>query len=296
MMSLLPELVFWLTTAFLAVASYFDLKTGEIPEKISRSLIVLMLAMAAAQTFFSMQASYLIYSAVIGIGFFLVGYLMFYLGEWGGGDVKILAGIGCSLGILGAAGHFIRLQGIFPYYLDYFINFALAATPYIIVYTFALGLLKPIVFRSFSKGLTGKKSLILLIISFLPAVISMTLKMPNLTLVYLLVPLLVILTFYLKAVEEMALQKMIPVSGLREEDILASDLMVDGKRIAGRRDAGGLSKKQLTEIMAAASERKIPQEITIRWGIRFIPVFFLAYLLTYFVGGALELAVAYFMA
>jgi hypothetical protein len=296
MMSLLPELVFWLTAVFLAAASYFDLKTGEIPEKISRSLIVLMLAMAAAQTFFSLQASYLIYCAVIGIGFFLVGYLMFYLGEWGGGDVKILAGIGCSIGLLGAAGHFIRLQGIFPYYLDYFINFALTATPYIIAYTFALGLLKPAVFRGFSKSLTEKTSIILLIISFLPAAISMSLEMPNLTLVYLLVPLLVILTFYLKAVEAIALQKTILIKELREEDILASDILVDGKRVAGRRDAGGLSKKQLTEIIAAASQGKIPQEITIRWGIRFIPVFFLAYLLTYFVGGALELAVAYVMA
>jgi hypothetical protein len=296
MMSLLPELVFWLTTAFLAAASYFDLKTGEIPEKISRSLIVLMLAMAAAETFFSLQASYLIYSAVIGIGFFLVGYLMFYLGEWGGGDVKILAGIGCSLGLLGAAGYFIRLQGIFPYYLDYFINFALAATPYIIAYTFALGLLKPAVFRGFSMNLANKKAIMLLIISFLPAVSSIILGMHQLTLIYLLVPLLVILTFYLKAVEDIALQKTIPLKELQEEDILASDLVVEGKRIAGRRDAGGLSKNQLTEIMAAASQGKIPDSIAIRWGIRFIPVFFLAYLLTYFVGGALELVVAYFMA
>lgn len=288
-------MVFWLAAAFLAVASYFDLRTGEIPEKISRSFIVLMLAIAAFMTFFSLQATYLLYSAAIGVGFFLVGYLMFYLGEWGGGDVKILAGIGCCLGILSALGRFDGGASIFPFYVDYFINFALAATPYVMAYTFALGLLKPAVFQEFSKNMTGKISILLIIASFLPAVVSMALGMFKLALIYLLVPLLVVLTFYLKAVEDIALQKTVPTRELRAEDILASDLVVDGKRIASKRDAGGLTEKQVEEILSLSTQGKIPQEIKIKWGIRFIPVFFLAFLITYLVGGALQLLVAYFM-
>jgi hypothetical protein len=39
----------------------------------------------------------------------------------------------------------------------------------------------------------------------------------------------------------------------------------------------------------------VPQEITIKWGIRFIPVFFLAFLITYFAGGLLQIIVLYLM-
>jgi Flp pilus assembly protein protease CpaA len=290
-----PEVVALVSSFFLALASFFDLKTGEIPEKVSRGFIVSVIFLALAETLLSSNTGPLLWAAVMGVGFFLVGYVMFYLGEWGGGDVKILAGAGCSIGFLGAVGYFQGFS-VFPYYVSYFINFALSASPYVIAYTFLLGLQKPEVFRGFASTVSEKKVILIIVLSVLPAALAAYLQMPWMAAPMLAVPLLVVLSFYLLAVENIALQKTIKVSELREEDIIAKDLVVDGKTIASRRGAGGLSGEQLSRIRELAAAGRIPDSIGIRWGIRFAPVFFLAFLLTYMWGDVLELLMRALMA
>lgn len=289
------ELIIGFSSLFLLLASYFDLKTGEIPEKLSRGFIVITLALAIGCTLITLNPSYMLFSAGSGVIFFLVGYLMFYLGEWGGGDVKILSGVGCSLGLLSAFGFFLRQESIFPYTLNYFINFALAATPYVILYASVLGILKPNVLNSFFSNLFDKKNIFLIILAFVPAALAIYLQTNKAAFVYLFIPFFVVLSLYLKEIEDNALQKSIPVNELKEEDILAKDIIVEGKKVAGRREAGGLTKKQVEEIKALAASGKIPSEIRVRWGIRFIPVFFLAYLMTCMWGDVLEIIVRYIM-
>ncbi|HIE33804.1 MAG TPA: hypothetical protein EYP86_01530, partial [Candidatus Altiarchaeales archaeon] len=120
------DLIIWVSMFMLLSASYFDLRTGEIPEMVSRGFIFSILLMASAQSILNFNPSYVINSMVMGTAYFLFGYLMFYLGEWGGGDVKLLAGIGLSLGLLGAENYF--LDEIFPYYISYFINMAIVSS------------------------------------------------------------------------------------------------------------------------------------------------------------------------
>ncbi len=287
----IPEMVAGVASLFLLYASYADLKTGEIPEKITRGLIVAIIVMASVSSFYTLKPSFILESVVSGVGFFALGYVMFRLGEWGGGDVKLLAGIGCSLGLLGAMDYFVHFKGVFPYYVGYFINFALASTPYVITYSVILGLMKPSVFTGFTSIITKKKSIALLVVSFLPSTVCITLDLYKLTLVYLLIPFLVLISLYLKAVEDVALKKTIHVRELKEEDILSDDLVVGGRRIVSKRDMEGLSKEQVSEIQSLADQGKIPADITVRWGIRFAPVFFLAFLLTFFLGDLLEIIV-----
>ncbi|MBN2013884.1 MAG: prepilin peptidase [Candidatus Altiarchaeota archaeon] len=285
-----PDIVVWITSIFLFFASYFDLKTGEIPEKITRGLIVAVIVLAAISSFNTLGYYFMFWSLAVGTGFFVVGYVMFYLGEWGGGDVKLLAGIGCSLGLLNALGYFTP-QGAFSYPVDYFINFATAAPPYAILYSLFLGLMKPAVFEEFIKSLTNRAYLALVLFSFLLSFIVSNLGTQRLTFIYVLIPLLVLVSLYLKAVERIALQKSIPLSELREADILAYDLVIDDRKIASRRDIEGITKEQLGEIRSLAAEGNIPEKISIRWGIRFAPVFFIAFLMTFFYGNVLELIV-----
>jgi hypothetical protein len=283
--------VIGITVLFLMLASLYDLKTGEIPEKITRGLIVVILIMAAIYSISSVNPSFLAQSLLMGVGFFIFGYLMFYLGEWGGGDVKLLAGVGCSIGFLNSVDHFAEMESIFPYYMDYFLNLMMVAVPYVIVYSFLLGLINPKVFAEFVNSLGRKRSLLAIALSFTPSLITLSIDMPKLAIMYLLVPPLVILALYLYAVEKIALQKTIDVQELKEEDILANDLIVDEKKIASRRNMEGVSKDQVAEIQRLASEGKIPRTITVRWGVRFAPILFFAFLLTVFLGGVLEISV-----
>ncbi|RLI91036.1 MAG: hypothetical protein DRO89_04735 [Candidatus Altiarchaeales archaeon] len=293
----IAELIAGITTLFLLLASYFDLRTGEIPEKLTRGLIVIVITTAMIYSLCRVNPSFLLSSVVVGTGFFIFGYVMFYLGEWGGGDVKLLAGIGCSLGFLNSTNYFteafspLYLEGIFPYYIDYFINLAIVSSPYIIIYSFLLGLMKPQVFEEFTGYLGKRNSILLVLLSLAPFLLALNLGMNRLALIYLSVPLLVLISLYLKAVEEIALQKTVDVGELKEGDILANDLIVDGRKIASKRKMEGLDRNQITEIKRLASEGKI-SNVRVRWGIRFAPILFLAFLLTLIFGDVLEMIVA----
>jgi hypothetical protein len=290
-------LIAGITVFLLMLASYFDLRTGEIPEKLTRGLIVVVIVTATLYSLYTFNPSFLLTSVIVGVGFFIFGYVMFYLGEWGGGDVKLLAGIGCSLGLLGSMNYFIEspfplyVEGIFPYYIDYFINLAIASSPYVILYSLILGLLKPRVFEEFAGYFRRKRFVILIFASFLPTIVALNFSVGGLALVYSSIPVLVLLSLYLKAVEEIALKKTIDVNDLREEDILANDLIVDGRKIASKRDMGGITESQVSEIRRLASEGKIPRDIAVRWGVRFAPILFLAFLLTMIYGDVLEIIV-----
>jgi len=295
------ELVAGLTALFLLLASYFDLKTGEIPEKLTRGLIVIIIIIAMIHSLYTLDSSFLLTSVVVGTSFFILGYIMFYLGEWGGGDVKLLAGIGCSLGLLSSMNYFTELssstylEGIFPYYVDYFINLAIVSSPYVIIYSFLLGLMKPMVFEEFTGYCKKKSSIMLILLSFAPFLLVLNLGMNRLALVYLFIPLLVLISLYLKAVEEIALQKTIDVNELKEEDVLANDLIVDGRKVASKRNMEGLDRNQIIEIKRLASEGKISGSIKVRWGIRFAPILFLAFLLTLIFGDVLEIIIAFIL-
>ncbi len=80
-----------------AVAAIIDAYTGEIPEWLTIPLIFLGLAYAWFSGFF--WTALLVSVATLGIG-----YLLYYTGELGGGDVLLLAGIAAWKPFIGVAG------------------------------------------------------------------------------------------------------------------------------------------------------------------------------------------------
>ncbi|MBU4267078.1 MAG: prepilin peptidase [Candidatus Altiarchaeales archaeon] len=271
----LTSIAISVSVLFLLVASYFDLKTGEIPDKVSFSLIGISLLVAGADSVMSSNFDLILNSLVVGIAYFAFGYLSFWLGQWGGGDVKILAGIGCSVGYLGSLGVF---SGMYvPYFISYFVNLGLVGWPYVVLYSLILGVMKPESFTRFMSLLRKKRTVLLVAVSFLPPMAALFMDIGVLGVVYLALPVFVVLSVYLKAVEKVALQKTVRVSELREYDALAEDITVDGKLIAGKRNIEGITKEQLGEIKELAKGGKIPDNIRIRWGIKFVPILFLAF-------------------
>jgi len=104
-----------------------------------------------------------------------------------------------------------------------------------------------------------------------------------------ILPVFIFLTAYLKVVERTAMQKTINLYELKEEDIIAKDIIVDGEKIAGKNDSDGVTKEQIEKIKELAKVGKIPDKITIKWGVKFVPVLFLGFLIFVVYGNILEI-------
>ncbi|MFH1055898.1 MAG: prepilin peptidase [Candidatus Altiarchaeota archaeon] len=289
---MLTLLVIVVTLLMLLLASISDLKTGEIPEKFSMGLVAFILAVSAAHSVYSWDLSHILASVEFGAILFVMGYVVFYFGGWGGGDVKIIAGVGCLLGYLDSTGFtwpnssFISFH--MPPFVTYLIDMAFMSTPYVIVYTLVLGLGRPVVFSYFLSRLREPRNLVFVFVSVMPALLAFYLGFGVLLYTYLLVPLFLLATIYMKAVEEIVLTKGIRISELKEWDILSEDLVVDGVRVAQRRNIEGITPEQLARIRELAASGRIPDAIRIRWGIKFAPILLISLPLTLYFGNVLE--------
>ncbi len=272
-----------MTFMILLIAGYFDLKTGEIPDEVSFGLVFLSLVISGGYSVLKGDYSFLLTSVSFGIVYFFLGYVPFRLGQWGGGDLKLLSGIGCVVGFLGGIGYLG--DGIIPYYLFYFVNMGIIAFPYAIVYAFVFSFrIREVIFQELRDYLNKKRYTLLFIISFIPSSLAFLLKLKILGLVYLTLPLFVLASLYLKAFEKAALRETVNTDKLQEGDVLAENLVYDGRIIASKRDMEGLTTEQLKEIQKLSAEKKIPERVTIKTGIKFAPILFIAFLLTVFVG------------
>ena len=278
---------------FLLLASLADLKTGEVPEKYSMGLAGFILLVSLGDAVYSWSLMRLAQPVLWGAAYFIVAYVIFYFGQWGGGDVKLLAGIGGLLGYLDCAG-FAWQNGVFlgyvsPSAVTYAVDMAVLATPYAVLYTLVLGVRRPSVLVDFLRRLASARSVLMLAFSLLPLIFSLYLGSDVLTLVYAFVPLLVVASVYMKTVEEVLLTKTVKVSELKEWDIMADDVVVDGVRVAPKGNIEGITPEQLSQVLEAAKSGRIPDTIRIRWGVKFVPALALALPATLYFGNLLEL-------
>jgi len=84
--------------------------------------------------------------------------------------VKLAGGIGCTLGFLAQAGYFH--DGLFPYYVTFFVDMICVAVPYATVYGLFLGMKSPDTWREFARYLRDKRSVAVIVLSFAPSFIG----------------------------------------------------------------------------------------------------------------------------
>jgi hypothetical protein len=277
----------------LVVASLADVRTGEVPEALSMGLLAFMLLVSAATSLFDGNPAHLLETVGWGAVAFLGSYAIFYLGQWGGGDVKISSGIGCFLGYMGSLGY-AWPNGAFagypiPALATYAVNMAVLSTPYVIIYTLWLGLRNPAVFRDYAKKVASAKTLLLLAVSLSPLMAAYYLGLWVMAFIYSFIPLLVLASIYLKTVEDSVLTKTVKVSQLKDWDILADDVVADGVKVAPRGVIEGISPEQLARVRELAALGKIPDTIRTKWGVVYLPVLSAALPVTVCAGNLLEI-------
>ncbi len=264
------------------LAAYFDLKTTEIPDEIPYVMMGVGILAHLIQTILVWNPWPLINSLVFGLGFLGFGFLMYFLGQWGGGDAKILSAIGF---LLPQAPKEIDTRLYFPFPLSFFFNLFFIGAVYMIVYALIVSFINKKIWHGFLKGLKAD-SKILVFLNFVLFVFTLTLGIfmmkqfefislefvINFSFFILSMSLgLSLLWKFVKAVEEIGFKKRIPISELK-----VGDVPVDYKVWEG------ITEKELKKI-----KRSGRKYIWIKEGVRFAPAFPLALLFTLFFGDAI---------
>ena len=273
------------TIAFLALltASYTDIKTREVPDWVNFGLIGIGFGINILFSVIYWKINFII-SGIIGFAaFFVLAWVMFYTGQWGGGDSKILMGLGAVIGI-----------DIFSknFFLAHFlINALLVGALYGILWSiFSIFRNKKKFFNNFKKSINSKKTKlakkILLVLFIILVLLAVLVPDEFVKLMILYLALISIIIFHLwvaiKAVENACMLKYVLPKQLTEGDWIAKDVKVNGKYITGPKDLG-IEKNKINKLIALYKQRKV-KKILIKEGIPFVPSFFVAYVITLIYG------------
>jgi len=121
-------------------ASYTDLKSGIIQNKLTFSLIGLGIALNAIYAFMINDIWFIVIGAIFTAVIFAVGYIFWKLGAWAGGDVKLFTALAALLpfypsilnyNIFGVEFPIVSTYG-FPFTL--IINSILSMLPFLLIY------------------------------------------------------------------------------------------------------------------------------------------------------------------
>jgi len=272
-------LIYGVCLFLLVVGAFTDLKVREVPDWLNYSGIFVGLGLRLIWSFYSFDWSYIIHG-FIGFGvFFGIACLMFYLGQWGGGDAKMLMALGALLGLKLSFESFT---------VGFLISLMIAGGLYGFVWSFVLAVRNWHKFSvEYRKILVDKKkyralflgfSFVLLVSAFF---VSDTFTKFLLVFVALFVPAMNYLILAVKAVENACMYQRVSPSELTEGDWIARDVKVKGKRICGPKDLG-VDKKQVRKLV-----KLNVKSVVVKIGIPFVPSFLLAFLLTLWIGNPL---------
>ena len=244
-------------------AGFYDLKTTNIPDQLCVSMIIIGLITHILTGVFTGDFSYFVNSLLFGGAFLGFGLLMYYTGQWGGGDGELLVAMGVLLPSLHSVATF------FPFSVSFFINSFFVGAFWSIAFSMYYVYKNPALTRKF---LSGFRRPTVALLAAAPLLMSFALAFFDraLSTISFLIFLLVIFYRFSKVIEQ-AFYRRIPVGKLRFDDMLGEDipsLRLYKKHIKG----------QVIRI------KKAKKFVIIKEGVRYGIVFPLALLFTLFFG------------
>ena len=279
---MLQKIAFSAALISLAIAAVSDIKTREVPDWLSYSTIFFGIGLRLLFSVITLDSSYLITGILGSIAFLIIALIMFYTGQWGGGDSKLLIGIGALIGL---EPDFSTIPLLFIFWMNAIFIGALYGLLYSIYLAFKH---KKRFSKQFKKLYSKHKkqrylllglSIITLVTSFF--VPGFYIKLTTIGFAFFILAMSYILIF-VQAIEDTAMKKLIPVQKLTEGDWIVKDILIDGKYICGPKDLG-IDKKQIQKLVRLKRKGKI-KKVLIKEGIPFVPGFFLALIVTILFG------------
>ncbi len=267
----------------LIVASITDIRTREVPDFLNYGLIIVGLVVNLIYSVVYGEWGRMLESVVGFLACLLFGLVMFYTGQWGGGDSKFLMGMGALIGL-----PVLSLNVYNPPFLLLFLLFTfILGAFYGLLWVLGCAVIYwKKVFVELKKALQEKNvvririGLMVMLVLVLIGVIF--LHDNSLKIMIAGMGAVVVLSFYLilivKVIEKNVMERRVALSKVTEGDWIAEEVKVKGKLICGPKDLG-ISLKQ----MALLKKLKV-KKVLVKYGIPFVPSFLMAYIVTYFWG------------
>lgn len=263
----------------LAVASYVDLKILEVPDWLNYAGIAAGLGI---HLIFSLQqwSWWPIASSAIGFGVaFAIACLMFYTGQWGGGDAKLLMALGAIIGFTPEK---------FGFGSSFLINLVFIGGAWGIFWSGQLAVRNWKEFWKTFRKLSHQKPyasmrISAMITTVILVIAALVLLEYQLELIALALVLYIICysIIFVKSVELSCMHKWVTPDKITEGDWLVRPVKAGKTVIAPPRL--GLEKEHVALLQKMYKQKKI-DKILVKYGIPFAPAFLLAFLLTWWAG------------
>ena len=260
------------------LAGYWDLKTTEFPDWLPYSMIIIGIAASAIDSFLMSNWGLLTNTVITGVLFLAIGLGMYFSRQWGDGDAWLLGAFGFVF-----PGSLAVHSGIFPFPVAMIFNFFIAAFIYIIFYSLGLSVTTPGAWKGFIRSYRQDyKGTVVLVcgatmayIAFLIAMFFAFRLVPPSPFFVAAFPVLIafvaVFSKYGMYIERHLFKRRIPVSKLRTGDVPLD------------------AKWRCLKPAEVARLKRRGGYIWIKEGVRFAPVFLLAFLLTLALGDVFSL-------
>ncbi|MFP4112126.1 MAG: prepilin peptidase [Candidatus Woesearchaeota archaeon] len=281
--------IFGVTFIGLLVGSITDIQRREVPDWISYGMVFAGLGLRFLHSVVTGEWLYFLWG-LLGFGIlFGLAYLMFYTGQWGGGDSKLLIAMGALMATFPAFLNdwFNPFFAGFPFLIAFWINLLIVGAIYAIFWSIIVGMIHRKEFaKTMKKKLSGKLMTrirhIIYAISTICLVAAFAVQIIFIRIVLAVAGIFILLTYFawvsIKAVEESCMYKKVLPKELTEGDWIVKDIVIDGKFICGPRTLG-VEEKHIRKLKEFYKQDKV-QKILIKTGIPFIPSFFVAFIVT----------------
>ena len=220
-----------LTLIALAVASLTDIKTREVPDWLNYSLISIGLGLRLLYSVATFDFSFFLAGALGFAIFLLIGYAMFYTGQWGGGDSKLLMGIGALIGFEYSSNSLL---------LSFIVHLFLVGAVYGFIWSAYLAVKNRKEFsKKYNEILHSKPMPIIrafvLALTFIFLIVVIAIKSPSSKILVFGGVVIGYLTFYLwifiKTVENVCMLRHVTPLQLTEGEWIAEEIHINGKYI-----------------------------------------------------------------
>jgi len=264
---LIDILLISITLLVLLISSYTDIKTREVPDWLSYAFLTTAIGL---RLIFSIEYGYsILLSGILGFLIcFLLAHLLYYTRQWGGGDSKILMGMGASIGIT------------YPFtpasfnLLLFFIFLLFVGAIYGLMWMSILAVRNStLFFKTFRQKLNQHKHIHYLILFLTLLSIILTLFSSLFWPFILLIPLFFYLLLAVSCIEEHFFHIQKPILHLTEGDWLAQTITISNRTLFQPKT---LEKSDLIALQKLHSQNKL-SAILIKEGIPFLPSFLFAY-------------------
>ncbi|WP_414836915.1 prepilin peptidase [Candidatus Nanohalococcus occultus] len=256
----------------LSIGSVYDLLTTEVPDQIPAIAVLSGILLHAAASYFNGSLMPLKWSLAAGAFFSIYGWGMYFAGMWGGADAFSVSALGFAAPY-GLAGFGLMHS------VNLFVNMMLIGFGYTLLYAFyKAARTGGVLFGTIEEIKSDRKQFLLEILAA-GAFGTVAYFVFSANYLYVLSALtMVVLYRFLKQLEDDVMVSEVAVEDLEEGEVVVSGEV--GQQVKG------ITQEEIDGLEV--------DEVTVKTGVRFVPVFPLALLVTDLYGGGISFLMVLF--